>query len=73
MSEVSKDHPLERVYLILESHEVGYGFVAVRCKSQTKVTQTWNIPFIRIIDALESDILFVFKQPIELRAETVKA
>jgi hypothetical protein len=31
-----------------------------------------GLPFIRIVNTLKSDILFVFEEPIEFRAEAVE-
>lgn len=55
--EVGKDELLEAVDLILQSHEVGDGFVA----------------FVWVMDAFEGYILFVLEQPVEFFVVAVKS
>ena len=66
---------LKGINLVLKSHEVGDRFVAdndQQLSCMVHKRQLANSPFIRIVDRLQTDILFILEKPIELRMLTVK-
>jgi hypothetical protein len=60
--EVCKDQLLERVDLVLQVHEIADSLipVAIFIQRQKGVDHAYS-PFIGVVDALESDVLLVFK------------
>ena len=66
---------LKGINLILKIHEVGDRFVADNNQQLCRIVhkrQLANSPFIRIVDRLQTDVLFVFEEPIELWMLTMK-
>jgi hypothetical protein len=60
---VRKDQFLEGVDLVLEVHEIGDCFVAINVSisGEKPVETAGDLPFIRIIDRLQADILLILE------------
>lgn len=66
-------HALERVDLVLQSHEVGYSFVAAISEQHISRRGYDNSPLIWIVDALERDVFLILEETVELRTKSVEA
>ena len=71
VTEVSEDHPLEGVDLVLQTHEVGDGLVSWATDQNTRQTlgksrDAHCSPFIGIVNTLQCHVFLVLKQPVEL-------
>ena len=63
MPEVRKDHLLEGFDLVLQSHKIGYCFIAnhkTTLGRQDSVNE-WHAPLIGIVDSLQRHIFFVLE------------
>lgn len=64
---MGKDQLLELFDLVLQCHEVGYCFISEdQNESKLKKRRCLSIPFIRIVNIFQTDIFFVFEEPIKL-------
>lgn len=69
-SEVGEDELLERLDLVLERHKVGDGLVSVvRIASRPIMV---DAPLVRVVDVLQTDVLLVLEQTVELSVVTVE-
>lgn len=71
-----EDELLERVDLVLEVHEVRDRLVPVgrRFDCVLLIEGAFrHSPFVRVVDTLERDVLFVLKQTVELGAQAMEA
>lgn len=82
-AEVGKDELLERVDVVLQVHQVHDRLEAVEglvpiSKSACRPPEIlmggggMSSPFVRVVDTLEGDVLFVLKQAVERRVVSVK-
>ena len=73
VTEMREDKLLERVDLVLKTHEIRNGLIASTCMNDmTRIDTVYHAPFVRIVDALQSDVFLVLKQAIELWTKPVE-
>ena len=77
MAEVGEYHLLERVDLVLETHQVRDGFIPVgRVREQLNRGNEeghCGSPFVWVINPLQCDVLLVFEETVEFWAKAVES
>lgn len=62
VTEIREDQPLERIYLVLQAHQVRNSLVTETLSTRlTRITNQVEIPFVRVVDPFQRDVFLIFK------------